>query len=450
MGDGMTDIRDALSLRKIINAAGPVSAPGGGAPGAAATAAAPAILPHAVEIAQLQAIASRQIAQAFGCEAGCVAACSAAGITIAVAAATPALDRERVVRLPDTGGLKHRVVMQRGHDCNFGAQVSQMIRLAGAALDLIGTTERCSVDDLRHSLRGDVAAAVYVVSHHTAQTGMIDLRSFCSACLAAGVPVIVDAAGEHDLRDYLDAGADVAIASAHKNYGVLTAGIVAGRGALIDAMLLQDQGIGRPMKVAKEVIAAVIAALETWRQQDHQAVRTAWTRRAAIALDALADIREPHGRARARYGGEPAAARPHPCRRAGGTHRRSDRAAIGGWLPEHPGLARRTAARLFRARSADHDRRRHADDLLGHPDVGAGRAANGQRIAPPAPRLLQLAPHHRRPALSAFSLPNAFPAADISCRSRARNEPPASTGQRRTNAARDHCRVFPRPGRRDR
>ena len=194
------------------------------------------------------------------------------------------------MRLPDTDGLKHRVVMQRGHDCNFGAQVSQMIRLAGAALDLIGTTERCSVDDLRHSLRGDVAAAVYVVSHHTAQTGMIDLRSFCSACLAAGVPVIVDAAGEHDLRDSLEAGADIAIASAHKNYGALTAGIVAGRGALIDAMLLQDQGIGRPMKVGKEAIAAVIAALEAWRQQDHQAVRTAWTRRAAIALDALADV----------------------------------------------------------------------------------------------------------------------------------------------------------------
>ena len=54
------------------------------------------------------------------------------------------MDRERVVRLPDISGLKHRVVMQRGHDCNFGAQVSQMIRLAGATLDLIGTAERCS------------------------------------------------------------------------------------------------------------------------------------------------------------------------------------------------------------------------------------------------------------------------------------------------------------------
>ena len=57
-------------LRKIVNAAGPVSVLGGGAPGAAATAAALAILPHAVEIVQLQATASRSIAQAFGYEAG--------------------------------------------------------------------------------------------------------------------------------------------------------------------------------------------------------------------------------------------------------------------------------------------------------------------------------------------------------------------------------------------
>jgi hypothetical protein len=34
----------------------------------------------------------------------------------------------------------------------------------------------------------------------------------------------------------------------------------------------------------------VIAALEAWRQRDHRAVQTAWTRRAAIALEALAGI----------------------------------------------------------------------------------------------------------------------------------------------------------------
>jgi L-seryl-tRNA(Ser) seleniumtransferase len=289
----MTGIRDAHAPRKIINAAGPISVLGGGAPNAEATAAAWEILPRPVEVAQLQIDASRQIAAAFGCEAGLVTAGSAAGISIAVAAAMTGTDRMHVMRLPDTTGMKSRVVMQRGHDANFGATVNQMIRLTGATVDFIGTVERCDPDALRGALRSDTAAAVFVVSHHTAQSGMIGLREFCAICHGAGVPVIVDAAGEHDLRDPLSAGADIAIASAHKNYGALTAGIVAGRAALVAACLLQDAGIGRPMKVGKEAIASVIAALGAWRTQDRNAVHADWARRAGLAvkLDGVPGLR---------------------------------------------------------------------------------------------------------------------------------------------------------------
>ena len=125
---------------------------GGGAPNEAATAAALAILPQPVEIAHLQSLASDTIAAAFGCEAGCVTAGSAAGIAIAVAAAMTGVDPVRVAQLPDTSGMKDRVVMQRGHDANFGTLVSQMIRLAGARADLIGSADRCKPDDLRRAL----------------------------------------------------------------------------------------------------------------------------------------------------------------------------------------------------------------------------------------------------------------------------------------------------------
>jgi D-glucosaminate-6-phosphate ammonia-lyase len=129
---------------------------------------------------------------------------------------------------------------------------------------------------------------VFVVSHHTAQRGMMALREFCELCHAAGVSVIVDHAGEHDLGEPLRAGADIAIASAHKNYGALTAGILAGRRDLIEACLLQDSGIGRPMKVGKEGIASVIAALEVWQSENRGAVHADWRRRAQMACDLLA------------------------------------------------------------------------------------------------------------------------------------------------------------------
>ena len=97
-------------------------------------------------------MASEKIAAAFGCEAGCVTAGSAAGIAIAVAAAMTGCDLNKIAQLPDPSGMKRRVAMQRGHDANFGTLVSQMIRLTGAAVDMLGTAERCEPDELRRAL----------------------------------------------------------------------------------------------------------------------------------------------------------------------------------------------------------------------------------------------------------------------------------------------------------
>ena len=46
-----------------------------------------AILPHSVDMAELQRLASRIIAEATGAEAGCVTGCTSASIAIAAAAA---------------------------------------------------------------------------------------------------------------------------------------------------------------------------------------------------------------------------------------------------------------------------------------------------------------------------------------------------------------------------
>ena len=54
--------------------------------------------------------------------------------------------------------------------------------------------------------------------------------------------------------------------------------------------MLQDSGIGRPMKVGKEGIASVIAALEAWHGQDSNAVHADWKRRAQMALELLSGI----------------------------------------------------------------------------------------------------------------------------------------------------------------
>src|SRR4029453_18189779 len=76
-----------------------------------------------------------------------------------------------------------------------------------------------------------------------------------------------------DLKGFLARGADIALYSGHKFLGGPTTGIVAGRKDLVRAAYLQNRGVGRGMKVGKESIAGVMAALEAWEKRDHAGIR---------------------------------------------------------------------------------------------------------------------------------------------------------------------------------
>jgi L-seryl-tRNA(Ser) seleniumtransferase len=156
---------------------------------------------------------------------------------------------------------------------NYGAPVEQAVRLAGATVRPFGGATDARAYQLAATLSDQTAAALYVVSHHCVDYGQIPLEAFCAICHARGVPVIVDAASEYDLRSFLAEGADIVIYSGHKFLGGPTTGIVAGRKDLIRAAYLQNFGIGRGMKVGKESIVGLIATLEAWEKRDHGAVR---------------------------------------------------------------------------------------------------------------------------------------------------------------------------------
>lgn len=248
------------------------------------------ILPLFVEIDDLQRHASRAIADSTGAEAGFVTASSSAAVTLAIAAAMTGNDLSRIARLPDTSGMRNTVLIQRGHLIDYGAPIEQAIRLAGARVVPIGETKRAESHQLEAALDDTTAAALYVVSHHAEQFGQIPLADFIRLCERRDVPVIVDAASEYDLTGFIAAGARIAIYSAHKFLGGLTAGIVAGRKSLIRAVYLQSQGIGRGMKVGKEGIAGAIAALEAWTQRDQAAHRRKEETRVALWMRELADV----------------------------------------------------------------------------------------------------------------------------------------------------------------
>src|SRR5579871_3349118 len=283
------DIRKRLGVRPVINVSGTMMSLGASIVVPEAVAAVAAILPEFVEIDDLQKKASAAIARLCGTEAGFVTASCSAGISLAVAGAMTGADLAAIERLPDSAGLRNEVVIQLGHMASYGAPVDQAIRLTGAKVVPVGQATFARRYQLEGALTERTAAAVYVVSHHVVDYGLIPLEEFAAACRARGVPVIVDAASEYDLKGFLARGADIALYSAHKFLGAPTAGIVAGRKDLVRAAFLQNGGIGRGMKVGKEGMVGTIAALEAWERRDHAAIRARETAYLELWLRTLAD-----------------------------------------------------------------------------------------------------------------------------------------------------------------
>ena len=306
--DAVWDIRRRLGARPLINLTGTLTAYGGISARPEAIEAAAAIMGRGVDIVELQACASRIIAEATGSEAGFVAACSSAGICMAIAGAMTGSDLALIERLPDTAGMRSGVVIQTGHLVNYGHSISQDIRQTGARVVAIGDANASRTHQLEAALGPETAAALYVVSHHCMPYGQIPFADFVRVCHERSIPVIVDLAAEYDLTGYLRQGADVTIHSSHKFLGGATAGIVAGRKDLVRAAYLQTWGIGRPMKVGKEGVAGALAALERWRARDHDAER----RRARMTLELLAPAlrRLPRSHRRSRSGPDRQPVRP--------------------------------------------------------------------------------------------------------------------------------------------
>ncbi|AEH85858.1 aminotransferase class V-fold PLP-dependent enzyme [Mesorhizobium opportunistum] len=283
-----TTIRERLGLRPIINVSGTMTALGASIIVPEAISAMAEMASQWVEMDDLQRAASTVVARLTGGEAGFITACCASGITMAIAGAMTGTSLLAIERLPDdTGDLKSEVVIQLGHIVNYGAPIDQSVRVAGAKVIPAGTVSVTQHYHVREAINERTAAALYVVAHHTVQYGMLSLEEFCDICHAKGVPVIVDAASEYDLRGFLARGADVVIYSGHKFLSGPTSGIVTGRKDLVRSAYLQNRGVARAMKVGKESIAGTMAALEAWEKRDHAGIRRREEAALNLWLDAL-------------------------------------------------------------------------------------------------------------------------------------------------------------------
>jgi L-seryl-tRNA(Ser) seleniumtransferase len=286
-------VYEDLGVESIINASGSVTRLGGAPMPAAVVQAFAEAARQCVPLDQLQAAASRLLAEATGAEAGLVTTGAAAALTLGTAAILTGYDPGRMERLPHCDGFPHEFVVSREQRNGY----DHAVRAAGARLVEVGFNEivanagvrRPEVWEYEAAFGPNTAGVLYV----HAPDSRPPLRELVEAAHRRGLPVLVDAAGElpprRQLRTLIETGADLVTFSGGKAIrGPQATGILCGRRDLIGPAAVQmldmddhpelwepppelidrsklggmpRHGIGRGFKVAREQIVALLTAL---------------------------------------------------------------------------------------------------------------------------------------------------------------------------------------------
>jgi L-seryl-tRNA(Ser) seleniumtransferase/D-glucosaminate-6-phosphate ammonia-lyase len=264
---------ERLGIHGVINACGKMTSLGGSVLSPRVAEAMAVAGTVYVDLETLKERAGDVIAKWAGAEAAWITSGAAAGVATMVAACVAGSDLRRVRRLPDADWEPRSILIQGGHLIDFGASVEQMVRIGGGRPVTVGAVNLCTPETIRSFIDERTAAVMYVQSHHAVQKGMVSLEEVVAIGHRAGVPVLVDAAADDDMRRYASAGADLAVYSGGKSFGGPTSGFVVGRASLIACCRAQDRGIARSMKVSKEAILGLLTALELFLDCDDVATR---------------------------------------------------------------------------------------------------------------------------------------------------------------------------------
>jgi L-seryl-tRNA(Ser) seleniumtransferase/D-glucosaminate-6-phosphate ammonia-lyase len=258
-------------MKRVINAAGHLSALGGSVLSPGVRAAMDEAATGFVDMRGLLAEAEAEIARLCGAEAACVTAGAAAGIAIAVAGCVTRGDALLGRQVPALNTPRREVVVEAGHLIDFGAEVAQMVALGGGVVRALGTQEAIEEAGLEAAFGVDSACFLWVQSHHTQDNASLPLERCLAAAKERGVPFVMDCAAEEDLRAYPAMGADLVIYSGTKAIGAPVSGIIAGREPFVSWCRAQSRGIARAMKVGKEQVAGLLAALREYVARDAEA-----------------------------------------------------------------------------------------------------------------------------------------------------------------------------------
>ena len=282
------DYYDKLGVDKIINAAGTYTyLTAAVMPPEVQRAVSNAAL-HPVVLKDLQRAAGEYLAKRLRCEGALVTSGASAALTLATAACIMSSNDARPEQIPqDVSGMKNEVIVQKQHRYEY----DHAMQLCGVRI-----VEVVSVEDYRKAFNHKTVMTNFF---NAAEGGEIDRKTWLDIAHEHGVPCHLDAAADvppvENLWKYTAMGFDLVCFSGGKGIrGPQNAGLLLGRKKLIEAATVNDSpnsdAVGRGMKVAKEQIVGMVAAVDWLLGRDEAADQREYRRRADLIAAAVKDV----------------------------------------------------------------------------------------------------------------------------------------------------------------
>lgn len=282
------DFFKELGLRTFINAAGTYTSMTGSLMPKEVIEAISYGAEEYVNLDDLQDKVGERIAELLGCEYATVSSGCFGAMSIGMAGILTGKDPKKVKQLPNTEGMKNEVIIQESHTIGY----AQALTNVGAKVIKVKTAKQ-----LEKAIT-DKTCMLWFLNAHTDQ-GEIKWEEFVALGKKHNIPTFIDCAADvppvKNLFRFTKMGFDLVAFSGGKGLrGPQSAGLLLGKREYIEAARMhtppRGETIGRGMKVNKEEVLGMLAALELYLQKDHAKEWEMWESQIQLISDNATSI----------------------------------------------------------------------------------------------------------------------------------------------------------------
>ncbi len=282
------DFFKELGLRTFINAAGTYTSMTGSLMPKEVVEAISYGANEYVNLDDLQDKVGERIAELLECEYATVSSGCFGAMSIGMAGILTGKDPKKVKQLPNTEGMKNEVIMQESHSIGY----AQALTNVGAKVVRVKTAKQ-----LERAIT-DKTCMLWFLNAHT-DRGEIKWEEFIALGKKHNIPTFIDCAADvppvENLFRFTKMGFDLVAFSGGKGLrGPQSAGLLLGKREYIEAARMhtppRGETIGRGMKVNKEEVLGMLAALELYLEKDHRKEWEMWESQIQLISDSANSV----------------------------------------------------------------------------------------------------------------------------------------------------------------